>query len=129
MPPPCSLPRATTFSVTLGGKTVTKLCPGQSHAVRVSFPLARYGLVSSTAGSFKEGDPWDWCGGPGVTGVRQGGAGAAARAGLRAVAESATRGPPPAHWSDPLPRASPPARPPPAPTASCWTRPARKTLT
>ncbi|GBF92926.1 hypothetical protein Rsub_05762 [Raphidocelis subcapitata] len=50
---------ATTLQVLLGGKAVTKLCPGSAHAVRVSFPIPRFGLLTASAGEFAEGDPWD----------------------------------------------------------------------
>jgi hypothetical protein len=48
------------FSVsTLGGKASPRLCPGASHVVTVRLPTPRYGLLTSSAGSFREGDPWD----------------------------------------------------------------------
>lgn len=52
-------PRSTTIAALLGGKAVAKLCPGTDHAVRVSFPLPRFGLLTASAGEFAEGDPWD----------------------------------------------------------------------
>lgn len=50
---------STTIAALLGGKAVAKLCPGTDHAVRVSFPLPRFGLLTASAGEFAEGDPWD----------------------------------------------------------------------
>lgn len=52
--------RATKFTVSLAGKPVNKLCPGSNHAVKLEFPFPRYALLTSTHGTFAEGDPWDW---------------------------------------------------------------------
>lgn len=47
------------FLVSINGRPAAKLCPGAQHLVRVVLPTSRYGLLSSSAGEFAEGDPWD----------------------------------------------------------------------
>lgn len=50
---------AVKFELQSSGNPITKLCPGASHTLKVVFPLPRYGLLTSTVGTFAEGDAWD----------------------------------------------------------------------
>lgn len=50
---------AVRFELSSGGRPTGRLCPGVPTAVKVDFPAPRYGLLTSTAGAFAEGDPWD----------------------------------------------------------------------
>lgn len=47
------------FQLSVAGKPVAKLCPGATHTVRVQFAAPRHALLTSTVGTFAEGDPWD----------------------------------------------------------------------
>lgn len=58
------------FELSAGGRPVAKLCPGAATALKVTFSAPRYGLLTSTVGTFAEGDPWD-CANRWVGGCRQ----------------------------------------------------------
>lgn len=48
------------LSTTASGGRANRLCPGVATAVKVTFSSPRYALLTATAGTFAEGDPWDW---------------------------------------------------------------------